>query len=68
MTVVHLLFVVAAIHLQPHDIKSVFLHGLEEEVYMEPPPRFVAQGSLGFVSCIALSMVSSNHHVLGLEN
>ena len=30
------------------DIKNVFLHGdQEEEIYMEQPPEFVAQGNVG---------------------
>ena len=32
------------------DIKNVFLHGdFAEDVYMEQPPEFVAQGEIGRV-------------------
>ncbi|XP_072076868.1 uncharacterized protein [Arachis hypogaea] len=48
MTSVRLFLSMAAIHhwpLHQLDIKNTFLHGdLEEEVYMEQPPGFVAQG------------------------
>ena len=37
------------------NIKNVFFHGnLAEEVYMEQPPSFVAQGSL--VWCVAYTI------------
>ena len=50
---VRLLLSMAAMHSWPLfqlDIKNVFLHGdLAEEVYMEQPPGFVAQGESGLV-------------------
>ncbi|RVW33361.1 Retrovirus-related Pol polyprotein from transposon RE2 [Vitis vinifera] len=39
------------------DIKNVFLHGdLAEEVYMEQPPSFVAQGESGLVCRLRCSL------------
>ena len=39
------------------DIKSVFLNGnILEEVYMEQPPRFVAQGEIGRVCHLRKSL------------
>ena len=39
------------------DIKNVFLHGdLQEEVYMEQPPSFVAQGESGGVCHLRKSL------------
>ena len=50
MTYVQLFISLAATHnwdLHQLDIKNVFLHGdLQEEVYMEQPPGFVAQGEI----------------------
>ena len=53
MTYVQLFISLAATYhwdLHQLDIKNVFLHGdLQEEVYMEQPPGFVAQGVIGKV-------------------
>ena len=39
------------------DIKNVFLHeDLAEEVYMEQPPAFVAQGESGLVCKLVRSL------------
>ena len=50
---IHLLLSMVAMCFWPlyqFDIKNVFLHGdLAEEVYMEQPPGFVAQGEFGLV-------------------
>ena len=55
MASVRLLLSIAAIrHWSLHqlDIKNAFLHGdLEEEVYMEQPPGFVAQGESSTMVC-----------------
>ncbi|MCR2848026.1 hypothetical protein KN825_15855, partial [Weizmannia coagulans] len=53
MTSVRLFISLAATYawdLHQLDIKNAFLHGdLQEEVYMEQPPEFVAQGGTGQV-------------------
>ncbi|RVW81643.1 Retrovirus-related Pol polyprotein from transposon RE2 [Vitis vinifera] len=57
---VHLLLSMAAMCSWPLyqlDIKNVFLHGdLAEEVYMEQPPGFVAQGESGLVCRLRRSL------------
>ena len=73
ITSVRLFLAIVAIHHWPLyqlDIKNAFLHGdLKEEIYMEQPPGFVAQGGLGwFTNCNTLSMGSNNPHELGLGN
>ena len=53
LTSIQLFISLAATHgwdLHQLDIKNVFLHGdLAEEVYMEQPTGFVAQGEIGRV-------------------
>ena len=60
MTTVRLFLAMAAIRhwpLHQLDIKNVFLHGdLEEEVYMEQPPGFVAQGEFVLVCKLRRSL------------
>ena len=57
---VHLLLSMAAMCSWPLfqlDIKNVFLHGdLAEEVYMEQPPGFVAQGEFSLVCRLRRSL------------
>ena len=60
MTSVRLFISLAATYnwdLHQLDIKNVFLHGdLQEEVYMEQPPGFVAQGKIGRVCRLQKSL------------
>ena len=57
---VRLLLSIATMRLWPLfqlDIKNVFLHGdLADEVYMEQPPSFVAQGESGLVCKLRRSL------------
>ena len=60
MTSVRLFISLAVVHnwpLHQLDIKNAFLHGdLQEEVYMEQPPGFVAQGENGKVCHLKKSL------------
>ncbi|CAH9142653.1 unnamed protein product [Cuscuta epithymum] len=60
LTYVRLLISLAATHdwhLHQLDIKNAFLHGdLQEEVYIEQPPGFVAQGEYGKVCRLRKSL------------
>ena len=48
-------------HLYQLDIENAFLHGdLAEEVYMEQPPRFVAQREFGLVCRLCRSLYGLN--------
>nr|KYP51577.1 Retrovirus-related Pol polyprotein from transposon TNT 1-94 [Cajanus cajan] len=71
MTLVRLFLAMAAMRHWPLfqlDIKNAFLHGdLEEEIYMDQPLGFVAQGGLVlYVNYKSPCMASNNHLVLGL--
>ena len=52
------------------DVKNAFLNGaLKEEVYMEQPPRFVAQGESGKVCRFHKAIYGLNNLLeLGLVN
>ena len=60
LTSIRLFISLASTHgwdLHQLDIKNAFLHGdLQEEVYMEQPPEFVAQGEIGRVYRIRKSL------------
>ena len=60
ITTVRLFLAMAAMRhwpLHQLDIKNAFLHGdLEEEIYMEQPPGFVAQGEYGLVCKLRRSL------------
>ena len=60
MTYIQIFIFLAATYnwdLHQLDIKNVFLHGdLQEEVYMEQPPRFVTQGEIGRVCYLRKSL------------
>ena len=60
MAFIHLLFSMAAMRSWPLyrlDIKNAFLHGdLAEEVYMEQPPGFIAQGESSLICRLRRSL------------
>ena len=65
MTYVRLFISLAATHgwdLHKLDINNAFLHGdLSQEVYMEQPPRFVAQGGISRVCRLCISLYGLKH-------
>ena len=60
MTYVRLFISLVATHnwdLHQLEIKNAFLHGdLQDEVYMEQPPKFVVQGEIGKVCRLQKSL------------
>jgi len=60
ITYVHLFLAVAAIHhwpLHQFDIKNAFLHGeMQEKVYMDQPPSFLAPGDSRLVCKLQWSL------------
>ena len=60
MTSIRIFIFLAATYCWPSyqlDVKNAFLHGdLQEEVYIEQPPRFVAQGEYGKVCNLKKSL------------
>ena len=60
LTSIHIIISLAATYCWPLyqlDVKNAFLHGdLQEEVYMEQPPGFIAKGEYGKVCKLKKSL------------